>query len=64
MVEEEFLHQYVLTLEEELVVTELIVTNVMFLQGINTKEKRPAVFLELLELLIAENGNRCKIINT
>ena len=38
--------------------------DVMFLQGINTKEKRLAVFLELLELLIAENGNRCKIINT
>ena len=64
MVEKEFLHQYVLTLEEELVVTEQIVTNVMFLQGINTKEKKQVVFLELLEHLIAENGNTCKIINT
>ena len=68
MVEEELHLQYVLTIErvmeEELVVTEQIVTNVMYLQEINTKEKSLDVFQVSLDQLTAENGNTSKSINT
>ena len=68
MVEEESHLQYVLTIErvmeEELVVTEQIVTNVMYLQETNTKEKSLDVFQVSLDQLTAENGNTSKSINT
>ena len=44
-------------MEEKLVVTEQIVTNVMYLQETNTKEKSQDVFQVSLEQLPAENGN-------
>tara|TARA_B100000029_G_scaffold222165_1_gene219900 strand:- start:236 stop:418 length:183 start_codon:yes stop_codon:yes gene_type:complete len=56
--EEEFLHRYVQILEEDRVDTKQIVTNVMFLQEINTKEKKQDDFLEFLEHQIVENGKR------
>ena len=56
--EEESLPHYVQILEEALVDTKQIVTNVMFLQEINTKEKKQDDFLEFLEHQIVENGKR------
>ena len=47
-------------IEEDLVVTEQMHTNVMFLQEINTKEKNQDVFLEVQEPLIEKNGNTLK----
>ena len=64
MVEEESHLQYVLTIErvmeEELVVTEQIVTNVMYLQETNTKEKSLDVFQMSLDHLTAKNGSHYK----